>query len=77
MRKVARPHTRRFEDIVKRAAALFPDARCNDSDGLKVELRDSWFALRLSNTEPVVRIVAESRDPDWPSDVVDRLSALI
>jgi len=62
---------------VKRAAALFPDARCNDSDGLKVELRDSWFALRLSNTEPVVRIVAESRDPDWPSDVVDRLSALI
>ncbi len=33
----------------------------NTADGLKVEEKDYWFHIRPSNTEPVLRIVAEGR----------------
>jgi phosphomannomutase len=47
-------------------------------DGLKMELPDgSWFALRLSNTEPAVRIVAESRDRLWSQRTMRDLEALV
>jgi phosphomannomutase len=29
-------------------------------DGLKVNYEDGWYHVRLSNTEPVYRIVAEA-----------------
>ena len=31
-------------------------------DGVKVTLPDAWFLLRGSNTEPVMRVVAEAAD---------------
>ena len=31
-------------------------------DGVKVMLPDAWFLLRGSNTEPVLRVVAEAVD---------------
>ena len=41
---------------LKRDYSAFPiDAR----DGIKVNLHDGWFIVRGSNTEPVVRVVAE------------------
>jgi phosphomannomutase len=33
----------------------------NTTDGLKVEEKDYWFHIRPSNTEPVLRIIAEGR----------------
>jgi phosphomannomutase len=33
----------------------------NTSDGIKVEEKEHWFHIRPSNTEPVLRIVAEGR----------------
>ena len=30
------------------------------TDGVKVRLEDGWFILRASNTEPIVRVIAES-----------------
>jgi phosphomannomutase len=34
----------------------------NTTDGLKVEEKDYWFHIRPSNTEPVLRIIAEGRE---------------
>jgi phosphomannomutase len=30
-------------------------------DGVKVDFEDSWVHLRKSNTEPIIRIIAEAR----------------
>ncbi len=32
----------------------------NDEDGLKIEFDDDWVHLRMSNTEPIIRIYSES-----------------
>lgn len=37
------------------------DARTNTDDGLKIDFPDAWIHLRKSNTEPIVRIIAEAR----------------
>ena len=33
-------------------------------DGYRAEFSDGWFIIRLSGTEPKLRVVAESRDED-------------
>ncbi|HJZ92124.1 MAG TPA: phosphoglucosamine mutase [Gemmataceae bacterium] len=50
----------------KLAAALdaiekhWPDAKANRQDGLRLDWADRWVHVRPSNTEPVVRVIAES-----------------
>jgi phosphomannomutase len=43
------------------ASRLSADARCNREDGVKFDFPDGWVHLRRSNTEPIVRIIAEAR----------------
>ena len=33
-------------------------------DGLKIDFKDGWVHLRKSNTEPIIRIYAESEGKD-------------
>ncbi len=46
--------------IYNRVKSNFPHAAFNQEDGLKVDLQEGWIHLRPSNTEPIVRIYAES-----------------
>jgi phosphomannomutase len=50
-----------LEDV---AARLSQSARTNRDDGVKFDFDDGWVHLRRSNTEPIVRIIAEARTPD-------------
>ena len=36
-------------------------------DGLKIDFEDGWVHLRKSNTEPIIRIYAESESKDKAS----------
>jgi phosphomannomutase len=36
------------------------NGRVNDSDGVRVDFADGWVHIRGSNTEPIVRIIAEA-----------------
>jgi phosphomannomutase len=38
----------------------WPDARANTLDGLRLDWADRWVHVRPSNTEPIVRIIAEA-----------------
>ncbi len=42
------------------------------TDGLKIEWADSWVHLRASNTEPVMRIIAEAKTTEQAQELVDR-----
>lgn len=52
----------------------FSDGRPNTLDGLRVDWADRWFHVRVSQTEPIVRVIAEQRS-DLPeklfNDVLD------
>jgi phosphomannomutase len=41
-------------------AKRWPDAKVNRQDGLRLDWADRWVHVRPSNTEPVVRVIAES-----------------
>lgn len=42
-------------------------------DGVKVTLPEGWFLVRGSNTEPIVRVVAESRSESQAREIVARV----
>jgi len=46
-------------EAVKRA---FADAPLNDADGVRIDWPEGWVHVRPSNTEPIMRIIAEARD---------------
>ncbi len=47
--------------ILERIRKNYADrGRVNTDDGLKIDFPDSWVHLRKSNTEPIVRIIAEA-----------------
>ncbi len=43
-----------------RLASAFPDAQADRRDGLRLEWQDRWVHVRASNTEPIVRVIAEA-----------------
>lgn len=40
--------------------AVFSTERLDDRDGIRIDLADGWVHLRASNTEPIVRVIAEA-----------------
>ncbi|MEV6234441.1 phosphomannomutase/phosphoglucomutase [Saccharopolyspora shandongensis] len=53
-------------------------ARVDELDGLTVELADgSWFNLRPSNTEPLLRLNVEARDTDAMAALRDEVLAVV
>jgi phosphomannomutase len=55
------------EKLTSAFAALesrWPEARANRDDGLRLDGPDWWLHVRGSNTEPVVRVIAESPTPE-------------
>ena len=47
------------QDAVRRH---FTDATATEPDGLRLDWPDCWLLLRASNTEPIIRIMAEAAD---------------
>jgi len=59
---------------LRREYAAFPtDLR----DGVKVTLPDGWFQVRGSNTEPVLRLVAEAETEEAAARIASSVSASV
>lgn len=46
-------------------------------DGVKVSYPDCWFSVRASNTEPLIRLIVEAKDPALMEQKRDELLAII
>ena len=42
-------------------------------DGLKIDFEDGWVHLRKSNTEPIIRIYAESEGKDKANSFAENM----
>ena len=62
---------------LERVAAAFPGATVDRLDGLRLDWLGGWLLVRASNTEPIVRIVAEERDVAAVGDAIARARAAI
>lgn len=50
------------DSILRKVQAMYPNAEVNTIDGVKFDFEDGWVHLRKSNTEPIVRVIAEHTD---------------
>ena len=63
-----KPKVKRILDAVKK---LFPDAKIDSSDGFRFDFPDAWIHIRSSNTEPIVRVIAEAKDKAAAAKYID------
>jgi len=50
----------RPEDILNKIKKKYDGEKITDIDGVKIDFKEEWIHLRKSNTEPIIRIYAES-----------------
>ncbi|MFM2393949.1 MAG: phosphoglucosamine mutase, partial [Bacteroidota bacterium] len=55
----------------------FVSEKINEIDGLKIDFANGWVHFRKSNTEPIVRIYAESQDEASAKDLINRIKNVI
>jgi len=59
--------------ILTRLNTRFKKGKTDRTDGLRVDYPEFWFHIRPSNTEPVIRIIVESRDKEKAQDIYKRI----
>jgi phosphomannomutase len=60
----------RIPAVLRMLRKEFGDFPLDTRDGIKVTLPDGWFLVRGSNTEPIIRIVAEAESEQRAREIV-------
>lgn len=60
-------------DILKRIKEKYKNNPVNTEDGLRIEFDHNWVHLRSSNTEPIIRIYAESENETTAQNIAKRI----
>ena len=63
-----------IEPALERLKTAFTDERVNDSDGVRIDFKEGWVHVRASNTEPIMRVIAEAETEDQARSLIQRAS---
>jgi phosphomannomutase len=61
------------DDVLEKMKAHFANAKVNTIDGLKVDFEGEWVHMRKSNTEPIIRIYAESKSSESAAQLAKKV----
>ncbi len=61
-----------LEQVYAALARRFPDAAVDRQDGLRLGWRDRWLHVRPSNTEPIIRLIAEAPTANLAKELVEQ-----
>ena len=59
--------------LLQKMAQKYAHMPINQEDGLKIDFEKEWVHLRKSNTEPIIRIYAESRSEKNANDLAAKI----
>lgn len=62
--------------ILDRIASAHPEASADRRDGLRLDWPDAWVHVRSSNTEPIIRVIAESSDAGRSRELAESIGRL-
>jgi phosphomannomutase len=65
--------TQRIPALLMDLQQRYTDGAVNMADGLRVDWPDRWFHVRVSNTEPIIRVICEQKDCE-PSALFENLT---
>ncbi len=57
--------------------ARWPEAKVNRLDGLRLDWPDRWLHVRPSNTEPIIRVIAEAPRPEEARQLCRDVGAML
>ena len=66
-----------FQKVVDLLSQTFANEEKNTEDGIRIDWNDAWVLVRPSNTEPIVRIIAEAPEAQRANELCDRIEALM
>lgn len=73
--------TTNVDDILIQMAKKYEANEVDTTDGVKIYINKEWVHLRKSNTEPIIRIYAESKDEKAANDlalrIIDEIKAIL
>ncbi len=65
------------DEILENVKQLYQDFEIDTTDGVKIIMPGEWIHLRKSNTEPIIRIYAESKDETAAQRLAQQMIAKI
>ncbi|MEE8459914.1 MAG: phosphoglucosamine mutase [Phycisphaerales bacterium] len=60
------------ESLTSQVTEHFAGARIDSTDGVRADLDDGWVHVRPSNTEPVIRVIAEARTRERALELIEQ-----
>jgi phosphomannomutase len=55
--------------VISTFKSLYPKDQIDTTDGIKINLIDSWVHIRKSNTEPVIRVISEAQSLNYAKKI--------
>jgi phosphomannomutase len=55
----------------------YDNAKADTSDGIRIDFDNSWVQLRASNTEPIIRIIAEAPIEEESKKLIDNIKKFV
>ena len=66
------------EKALARFKTAFKNGNIDERDGIRIDFDNkSWIQLRKSNTEPIIRVIAEGKSPKIVADLLKKSAALM
>jgi phosphomannomutase len=65
-----------IDAAVEAVTKAFAEQKPNTSDGVRIDFAEGWVHLRASNTEPIVRLMAEAVSEDDAAALIERVRSV-
>ena len=59
--------------LLSKMKQRYANEQLNDIDGVKIDFAEEWAHLRKSNTEPIIRIIAESKTKEGAEELAKKI----
>jgi phosphomannomutase len=69
--------TQRLPEVQERLRSRFPEAAVDLQDGLRLDWPGRWLLVRPSNTEPIVRAIAEAPTAETANDMCAEVGRIL
>jgi phosphomannomutase len=64
------------DSLISKVKAKFADEELDMTEGIKILFKKAWVHVRASNTEPIIRVIAEAESRDRALELIKRVTDL-
>ncbi len=65
------------DEVIAKIKKVYQDEHLNEIDGLKIDFSYGWVHIRKSNTEPIIRIYAESSSEEKAKSLIQSIKNIV